>query len=448
MANELTELALRTKWAGKDTRLTDGGSRGAGRLIAMLRQNGATLYFQYFDAEAKKRFFPIGPHDSTGKRGLSLTAARDKAAELSKLYRTGTVDLHAHFAREREAVEKNHKDAKEAARLAKEAEGRSTLRELLTAYAGHLERAGKPSAKEARNLFKRFVMEGAPELADRRAAGIGTDDFVELIAKPVEAGNGRTAGKLRSYLRAAYGLALKSKFDPAAPITMRSFGITSNPIASIGALAQFNATRDRVLSAEELKAFLARLEAVNDRSTDAVMLALYLGGQRPRQLFRLKPVDVDLSAQTAMLFDSKGRRKQPRRHVLPLTEKPLEILRRFLDSRPADAPLVFGSLRAEAVSRFVSSVAAEMVKAKEARELFEWRDLRRTCETTLAALGVSSDVRAQIQSHGLGGVQQRHYDRHEYALEKRAALVKWESYLTALVAGETAEIIQFRGAVA
>ena len=53
------------------------------------------------------------------------------------------------------------------------------------------------------------------------------------------------------------------------------------------------------------------------------------------------------------------------------------------------------------------------------------RDLRRTAETQMAALGISSDVRAQIQSHGLGGIQARHYDRHDYMLEKRAALQQW-----------------------
>ena len=53
------------------------------------------------------------------------------------------------------------------------------------------------------------------------------------------------------------------------------------------------------------------------------------------------------------------------------------------------------------------------------------RDLRRTAETHMAALGISSDVRAQIQSHGLGGIQARHYDRHDYMPEKRAALEKW-----------------------
>ena len=43
----------------------------------------------------------------------------------------------------------------------------------------------------------------------------------------------------------------------------------------------------------------------------------------------------------------------------------------------------------------------------------------------MAALGISTDVRAQIQSHGLGGIQARHYDRHEYMPEKCAALELW-----------------------
>jgi hypothetical protein len=37
-------------------------------------------------------------------------------------------------------------------------------------------------------------------------------------------------------------------------------------------------------------------------------------------------------------------------------------------------------------------------------------------------LRTTKDVRGQLQSHGLNGVQQRHYDMHEYLEEKRAAL--------------------------
>ena len=54
--------------------------------------------------------------------------------------------------------------------------------------------------------------------------------------------------------------------------------------------------------------------------------------------------------------------------------------------------------------------------------IFTTGDLRRTVETRLAAEGVSQEIRAQLQSHGLGGVQARHYDRHDYIEEKYSAL--------------------------
>ena len=50
----------------------------------------------------------------------------------------------------------------------------------------------------------------------------------------------------------------------------------------------------------------------------------------------------------------------------------------------------------------------------------------------LAAMGISKDVRAQLLSHGLGGVQGRHYDQHEYMDEKRNALQAWADRLQAL----------------
>jgi len=102
------------------------------------------------------------------------------------------------------------------------------------------------------------------------------------------------------------------------------------------------------------------------------------------------------------------------------------------------SPLLFTNdgkrpLRLETVSVTVTEIVDTMMKARELRERFELRDLRRTCETMLAAMGVSSDVRAQLQSHGLGGVQSRHYDRHTYMDEKREALQRWEQHLRALV---------------
>lgn len=444
MAGLLTEKEVGAKWRGKDTRISEGASRGAGRLVAMLREGGATFYFQYFPTKGVKRYLPIGAHDSTGKRGVSLKEARDRAAKLSALYRSGIVDLHEHFARENASKAAEFREAEETKRRA-EVEARSaTLRELLDAYARHLARNGKESAAQVASIFKKNVYEAAPELAERRAASISVDEFVGLIGRLVEDGKGRTASKLRSYLRAAFGLALRAKTDPSAPLSLRAFKIETNPIASVAAMPQFSRTRDRNLSADELRILLARLDPIATVERDAVMLGLLLGGQRTTQLLRARPADVDLEAGTLLLLDGKGRRTEPRRHVLPLTRRTLGILEPRLAAQPdAEAP-IFGRLRAEMVARLVSEISDEMVAAKEAKTPFELRDLRRTCETMLAALGVSSDIRAQIQSHGLGGIQARHYDRHSYALEKRAALAKWEKHLDAIAAGKVAAVIPHR----
>lgn len=68
---------------------------------------------------------------------------------------------------------------------------------------------------------------------------------------------------------------------------------------------------------------------------------------------------------------------------------------------------------------------------------FTLGDLRRTVETRLAGVGISDGVRAQLQSHDLGGIQARHHDRHDYGDEKRAALEALYRLLTSKAATVT-----------
>jgi len=93
----------------------------------------------------------------------------------------------------------------------------------------------------------------------------------------------------------------------------------------------------------------------------------------------------------------------------------------------------------------VADIARQMVKARESRAPFQLRDVLRICETTLASLGVSSDICAQLQSHGLGRIQQRHYDRHSHMVEKRQALELWAGHLGRLKAGKQDEVIPIHG---
>lgn len=62
--------------------------------------------------------------------------------------------------------------------------------------------------------------------------------------------------------------------------------------------------------------------------------------------------------------------------------------------------------------------------ARDAIDDFQAKRSRSGVETLLASAGVSQDIRGRLQSHGIGGVQTRHYDGHDYLPEKRKALEK------------------------
>jgi integrase len=398
---------LQATWGGKDRWISDGARRGSGSLWARLTITGAWFYFGCkHEGLSRKAPLLVGgaPFDPEGKRGLTLVQARDVAADLGRIYRSGITDIRGHMLREAAArvaaVEAAEAAAARELQLAQE----GSLRALLDAYAAHLEAQGK-AARDVRNVFKLHV---PAELAQRRAAQLGMADFLPSINALVEAGKGPAARMLRSYMRAAYTLALASQSDPVTPQALRGFGPLHNPVAAVSTrgLARFNRRRTRVLSDDELAAYLRGLEGIQGRSEylrDALTVALYLGGQRIDQLLRLTWAQVDLSGATVTLFDPKERRDQPREHVLPLTTVPLGILKRR-HQLAAFHRRVFATATSSAMGRRVAKISAALTEARIARSPFELRDIRRTAETMLGGdLDVSKDIRAQIQSHGLGG---------------------------------------------
>jgi len=446
MASMISSVWLRTPWRGRDAWTSDKAPRGSGRLIARRRASGVFFAFKYSPRPGQEDSLPLGTFDEAGRDGLTLARARERAGALAQLYRSGVRDLRAHLERERAAEEHERSVAAAAAREAAERAGRGTLRQLLDAYLAHLRSGGKgQSAKDAASQVRCHL---APELLATKAAEIPVEAFVAALGRVVAKGRGRTAAKLRSTLRAAYQLAIAARTDPTVPGELASFSVTLNPIASVGSMAKFNRARDRHLSAEELGAFLRRLDALGEGAQkDVLQLCLLLGGQRPMQLLRVQPGQVDLSGGTITLLDTKGKRQQPRIHVVPLVPEAAAILKRRLDSLAADEPLFSTDgrrpMRVETLDGVLAGVVDTMLAAKppELRERFQLRDLRRTCETMLAALKVPSDIRAQIQSHGLGGIQARHYDRHSYALEKKQALTKWARHLEKLEKGESSAVV-------
>ncbi|NDE56654.1 MAG: hypothetical protein EB071_07225 [Gammaproteobacteria bacterium] len=80
-------------------------------------------------------------------------------------------------------------------------------------------------------------------------------------------------------------------------------------------------------------------------------------------------------------------------------------------------------------SKVVARVSNRLV-LEHGLEPFRAGDLRRTCETMLASLGIPKELRGQLLSHGRStGVQAKHYDRYAYLPEKKQALDIWADHL-------------------
>ncbi|WEN14651.1 tyrosine-type recombinase/integrase [Rhodanobacter sp. AS-Z3] len=315
----------------------------------------------------------------------------------------------------------------------------------MDAYVGELRRNGKASAREVEASIRRNIKEPWEALAATPADDISLDDLLAVVSRLADADKLREAAKIRSYLQAAYNAGIKARQSAKASPELRALKITTNPARDLATIEGASAARERALSLAELRAYWRRIKSLPDHEGAALRFHLLTGGQRLDQLARVTQSDYDYDQKTITIRDSKGRRKDARAHVVPLVSAAEEAMQAMAPDRLG--PFIFTVTAGEhgvtypTMNKRCAAVARAM---EEAGELpggyFTLGDLRRTVETRLAAEGVSREVRAQLQSHGLGGVQARHYDRHEYLEEKREAL----ETLFRLVANESAKVIPMR----
>ncbi|MCB1955748.1 MAG: integrase family protein [Rhodocyclaceae bacterium] len=342
--------------------------------------------------------------------------------------------------REKDEAREARKSAAEAEKREQERQGHYTLRKLCEAYVDFLDAQGKGrSARDTASVFKCHLYQGHAALCDTPARDVTARQLATVVRKAMEDGKERTAGKLRSFLLAAYRAAVRAPFDPKLPAALIPFDVIANPVEPLATIPV--RAGNRVLSDAELKVFI---EALKDSPMDRLLkVALLAGGQRIQQLLRARAGDFDSKTGALRLFDPKGKRATPREHVLPLAPRAAGIVADLSDlarkrKSEGKTDLLFSSfgtrpIAPETISNRVTDIAKDLKG-----DPFQARDLRRTAETMLASMGISRDVRAQLLSHGISGVQATHYDRHSYMDEKRAALVAWEKRIAAIEAGEKA----------
>ncbi|MFY2765436.1 site-specific integrase [Arenimonas sp. MALMAid1274] len=438
----ITVRALETLAPGRW--LSEAGNRNEGALRAKGGPHGARFYFRYRNSGGTYDDLPLGKFDAKGRDGMTLVAARARSGELVRRYRAGESDLRLAIETERREGERELA-AKVKALAESEARRAACLGVLLGAYVKQLERDGKASAGAVLRALERHVRDPWPKLWATPADDVAMDDLLAVIARVSDAGKLTEARKLRAYLLAAYKAAVRARQDARGHPALRELRISSNPARDLAAIDGGAGARERALSLAELRAYWRRVNELPDPAGALLRFHLVTGAQRVEQLARLQVADIDLDGGTMRLRDGKGRRKSPRLHDVPLLPEALASIRAMAPQRTGAFVFTVTAGRSGAAYSTVLHRVREIVAAMgEAGELekgaFTVGDLRRTVETRLAAEGVSTEIRAQLQSHGLGGVQARHYDRHDYLVEKKSAL----KTLLRLMEGNAATVTPIR----
>jgi len=323
------------------------------------------------------------------------------------------------------------KMATKAAKLEAQLSDRDQIKTLIGQYhKRHL--AGLKSGAVVRRELDRHVVAA---WGDRDIHTITKRDVIDLLDGIADSGRVVTANRVRAYLSTFLNWAVERDILAMSPAT----GV--KPVAK-------EISRDRVMSDDEVRWFWAACEAVG-QPWGPFGQTLLLTGQRLSEVAKM--TDGEITGDLWHL--SSDRTKNARAHDVPLSEAVRAVLAGVerIEGRPG---FIFTTNGTSPVSGFFKARAhlagaMERIAAKErgaAVEIPRWtfHDLRRTCATGMARLGIAVRVTEAVLNHvsGTGGGIVGVYQRHDYADEKRAALDAWARRVLALVEGKPDNVVR------
>jgi integrase len=338
------------------------------------------------------------------------------------------------------------KDARElgAKALRAVAEGRDPGREKLLARSAkadsvervveeflerHVRRSNRPrTAQGTERLLRQHVL---PHWRGRMVHDITRRNVLDILDRVVDGGAPITANRVFATVRKFFNWC-----------TARDI-LAASPCAGVKPPTAERA-RDRVLSDDELRLVWAAADKLGGTFGPLVKL-LALTGQRRDEVARMRHNELNLDARLWTLPAERTKNNKP--HEVPLSNATLPVLGSV--PRIAGSPFVLATNGgASPISGY--SEGKRRLDALLPADMPAWRlhDLRRTCASGLARLGINLPVIEKVLNHssgsfaGIVGV----YQKHSFADEKRQALEAWGNFVEALVEGKpTSKIVRLRG---
>jgi integrase len=388
-----------SKTPGLALRVSDGGHK-------------AWTFIFTAPADGKRTRMTLGSYPA-----LPLVAARARAAEARGHLQDGS---------DPRAVLK-HRGAAEI-----------TVAELVKRYVADPDKARLRSIKEIKRRLDRNAL---PIIGSISLAQLTKRDIRDVTDKIMRRGARTQAWHTFKDLNALLRWAVRNDF------------LTHNPIEGAQAPGGYTAG-ERTLSDDEIHTLWHGLPTALAKSNTCqriIKLAL-ITGQRLGEISGMTRNELDLKHRLWSLPGARTKNGHP--HTVPLSDLAVTLIREALAD--ADGEVVFpaeagGPLASPVVTRAIAR-AHETSKEKPHGRfgIAPWsaHDLRRTCLTNLAKLGVVPHVIAHVANHRSltkSGVTFAHYVQHSYEGEKRRALDLWSDRLGAIVGKRAAKVLPMRG---
>jgi integrase len=266
------------------------------------------------------------------------------------------------------------------------------------------------SAREISRLLRREVI---PTWGTRSAHEIGKREVIELVQDVVARGAPSAANKLLKLIKTFFGWCVGRAI------------LEASPAQGLSSPAREKA-RDRVLSDAELTSIIAAARQMN-RPYGAIVELLALTGQRREEVAQLTWDELDLAKKIWTIPASRTKNAKP--HMVHLSKQSVAVVMRmpklgmFVFSLSGTRPFQsFGKLKRELDKR--SGVS-------------DWRlhDLRRTCVSGMARLGIPPHVADKVLNHQGGTISgvAAVYQRHEFLSQRKEALDRWGAHVEGLL---------------
>src|SRR5262245_795220 len=411
----------------------DGGCRGLWLIIQPSGHKSWALRYRspVTKKSVKLTLGPVAlePTTEEPKIGahLSLASARRLAGELSHRIAQGHDVAVEHVARRRSQTTAYTFD-----RAARD-------------YVSHVERTQRSWKNKAFQLgLKREGVElkeikgGLAKLwATKPVAAITTKDVSDLIRDVRRNGVPGLERKNRdaSDARARHFHSCLSAFFNWLKDDERQ--ITVSPIAPLKR-PKAPASRERVLTADEIKKFWLATDSVGEPFGSALKIML-LTGARKNEVARMRRSELDKDVANWSLPGTRTKNKKP--YVVPLSPLASEII---VAAKSPSEELVFSTTGHSSISGW----SKMKPRLDRLMDIPPWviHDLRRSMVTHMAELGIRLDVIELCVNHvsgsrsGVAGV----YNRSELMAERRAAMLAWSSRVTDIVEGrDTTNVVDF-----